>query len=123
VELDEVEKQVEKLRGNILKLGKSETGDKNKSSALKALDGILKQMKTFQQTKSKLDKGIKEATKLVTEIKKFKTEYSKFVQDANKVGTQLNNCKPDTKSRDYFMLANQLQRVGQVTPLEDIPGS
>lgn len=123
MELDEIEKQVEKLKGNILKLGKSETGDKNKSAALKALDDILKQMKAFQKTKSKLDNDIKEVKKLATEVKKFKTDYSKFVDDANKVGTQFNKCNPDTKGRDYFAIATQLQRVGQVTPLEDIPGS
>jgi len=123
MDLDERVKNIEKFKGNIEKLGKSETADKAKADALKDVDELLKDVKPLAKTRADLEKRIKDAQKLANDVKKFRDDFTKFINEATKTATKVNNCKPDTKGRDFFMLATHISMVGSVAPLDDIPGS
>lgn len=120
MELNEVEGQLDKLVANISKVAKTELADKTKAAAMKELSATLKQMKTYAKTRTDLQKRLKEAKSLASDVKKFRSEYSKWVDETAKLATKFSKLNPDTKGRDYFMIANQLGRVGQVTPLDDL---
>lgn len=121
--LDDRVKNIEKFRGNIQKLGKAETADKAKADAMKEVDQLLKDVKPLAKTRADLEKRIKDAKKLADDVKKFRDDFSKFISGATKTATKVNNCKPDTKGRDYFMLATHISMVGSGAPLDDIPGT
>ena len=111
-ETKEVVAEIEKNRANITKLGKSQTGDKDKAAALKDLEGILREAKGFQKTKDDLDKCIKELAKLDDDIKDYNTGYNAMFKDARTLADKFNKFTPDTKEKDFSKIAVALLKLG-----------
>ena len=119
--LSDLEGKIQKRVAEIGKLGKTELSDKAKVAFLKNLSEILKQGKTFEKKHDDLNKRIKEAKSLAGDIDKYVKEWSVFVKDANALAQQGSKLSPDTKSRDYFMIATLLTQVGSANVLDDYP--
>lgn len=110
----------EKRLAAIAKLGKSETGDKTKAAWMKEVVGILKEAKTFEKKHDDLNKKIADAKSLTKEIENYRKDYGSFIKEAVKLAQQSGKIGPDTKGRDYFMIANYLNGMGQMM-LDDYP--
>lgn len=118
--LSDTEAKIQKSLGNIAKLGKAELADKAKAAAIKEVVETMKKAKDFQKAHDDLNKRIKEAKSLQTDIDKYRKDYSAWIKEATTLATKVNKLTPDTKGRDYFMIANYLSMVGQMM-LDDYP--
>ncbi len=105
-------KEIEKLRANVTKLGKAETGDPKKVDAMKDVDSVLKEAKDLAKTRADLDKRIKDRKKLDDDISEYRSDLASMIKDAVKASGKCNALDPDTKGRDYFNIAQRLSTIG-----------
>ena len=115
-----VEAEITKHLTAIMKLGKSETDDKAKAALLKSVGENLKEFKIFEKRKADLNKRIKEAKSLTKDIETFIKEHTVYINESVKLSQKVNAVKPDTKGRDYFMIATMLSMAGGPA-LDDYP--
>lgn len=111
---------IEKRLAAVAKLGKAETGDKVKAAWIKDVVDVTKQAKTFNKKHDDLNKKIADAKKLASEIASYRKDYGTFIQQASKLASQSGKIGADTPHRDYFMIANYLNGMGQLM-LDDYP--
>jgi hypothetical protein len=95
--LAETEAKIGKHVGNIVKLGKAETGDKAKAAFLKDVVATLKQAKTFEKTQTALNRRIKEAKALSDDIASYRKDWDAFVKNANQLAQHTDRLRYEGK--------------------------
>ncbi len=109
-----------KIRANIAK-DPALLKDKKKADLLKDLDGILNALKPVLDKKKKIEAVLAGIAAVNGDIKAYNTLLTKVAGDArtaHKEAAALS--KADTAKRDFFMMANYLQLVGQQMSIDTI---
>jgi len=112
--------QLVKVRANLAKQGKSISADKSKADALKRVDSLLPAIIKVLAVKKGLDKRLEDVKKLNTDIGSYNTVLDKVTADARSLTKVTGDLvKTDTPTRDFFMMTNLLQRVGQEMHMDE----
>ena len=100
-----------KIKANV---SKEKNLDKAKSDAAKDLDRVLNAVKPLLETKKKLVERIKSKKTLEDEIADYNDALKKVTSDARAGSKAASSAaQPDTANRDFRMMANYLQIIGQ----------
>lgn len=112
--------QLVKVRANLTKQAKTLSADKSKTDTLKQVDLLLPAIQKVLVAKKGLDKRLEEVKKLGTDIGNYNAVLDKVTADARNLTKATGNLvKSDTPTRDFFMMTNLLQRVGQEMHMEE----
>jgi hypothetical protein len=105
------------VRGNLSKLGPTEKA--KAADTLKRVDSLLAGLGKVLATKKALDKRLADIKKLSADIGVYNLALDKITAEARVLTRPAADlAKSDTPKRDFFRMANYLQRVGQETHLE-----
>ncbi len=106
--------------GNVDKLDKDQIKtNKFKSTFVIAAFSFQKRVVALQKKQLDLNKRLLGLKSLDADIKDYKKELSDFITEATRTRKLLKDCMPDTKSRDYFKIAENLEMVGPAATLDN----
>ncbi len=109
-----------KIRANLAK-DPALLADKKRSDLLKDLDGILNALKPVLEKKKKIQAVLAGIAAVNADIKAYNTLLTKVAEDARSAYKDAAaQSKADTAKRDFFMMANYLQLVGQQSSMDTI---
>lgn len=114
LDLQNVYDNISKSQANLVKMGKALLADRAKAEGKKKVDAFMPKLKAQLEARKKLEKRIEESKKLAADIAAYNNSLAVLATESKNISKICyDNTHPDTPKRDFWIISNLLDVVGQ----------